>query len=65
MVLAAAAFPTSWILRFLRGYADVGAPVQNPTETLREIRAACQELLPGAVIRRHLLFRYSLLWRKP
>ena len=64
MALAAAAFPTSWIFRFLRGHADVGAPVQNPSETLREIRAACNELLPGAAIRRHLLFRYSLLWRK-
>lgn len=63
--LAASAFPLSWILRALRGHTDVGAPVQNPSETLREIRSACDALLPGAMLRRHLLFRYSLVWRKP
>ena len=65
LAAAAVAFPVSWILRCLRGYADVGAPVQNPTESLREIRIACDDLLPGAAIRRHLLFRYSLVWHKP
>jgi 2-polyprenyl-3-methyl-5-hydroxy-6-metoxy-1,4-benzoquinol methylase len=65
MALAAAAFPSSWILRLLRGHAEVGAPVQNPQETLREILAACDALLPGAAIHRHLLFRYSLIWHKP
>lgn len=65
MAFAATAFPMSWMLRCLRGHADVGAPVQNPRETLRAIRAACDELLPGTTIRRHLLFRYSLVWRKP
>jgi len=64
LAVAATAFPVSWILRCLRGYADVGAPVQNPAETLREVRVACDEL-PGAAIRRHLLFRYSLVWHKP
>jgi hypothetical protein len=63
--LAASAFPLSWILRWLRGHTDVEAPVQNPRETLWEIRSACDSLLPGAVLRRHLLFRYSLFWRKP
>jgi 2-polyprenyl-3-methyl-5-hydroxy-6-metoxy-1,4-benzoquinol methylase len=62
---AAAAFPASWMLRCMRGCSDVGAPVKNPAETLREIRIACNDLLPGAAIRRHLLFRYSLVWRKP
>jgi SAM-dependent methyltransferase len=64
-VLAAVAFPVSWGLRAIRGYAEVGAPVQNPRETLLEIRSACDFLLPGASLRRHLLFRYSLIWRKP
>src|SRR5215472_17089613 len=62
---AAAAFPVSWGLRAFRGYADVGAPVENPKETLLEIRSACDMLLPGASLRRRLLFRYSLIWRKP
>lgn len=64
LAFSAAAFPASWTLRLFRGYADVGAPVQNPQETLSEIRCACQALLPGASLRRQLLFRYFLTWRK-
>jgi len=63
--LASIAFPVSWAFRCFRGFADVGAPVQDPRETLREIRSVCCTLLPGAVLRRRLLFRYSLIWRKP
>jgi SAM-dependent methyltransferase len=62
--VAAVAFPVSWIFRLVRGYADVGAPVQEPRETLAEIRRECDLLLPGATLRRRLLFRYSLIWRK-
>ena len=63
--LAALAFPVSWTFRLFRGYADVGAPVQDPRETLSEIRSACDVLLPGAKLRRQLFFRYFLTWRKP
>jgi len=31
---------------------------------MSEIRALCAEILPGAKIRRHLLWRYSIVWRK-
>jgi ubiquinone/menaquinone biosynthesis C-methylase UbiE len=60
---AAAALPTSKILRLWRGEAAVGAPIRDPLETLGEIRSACAEVLPGATIQRHLFFRYSLIWR--
>jgi SAM-dependent methyltransferase len=30
-----------------------------------EIRRTANELFPGAVVRRHLFWRYSLVWRKP
>ncbi len=33
--------------------------------TLPEIRQTCAEVLPGACVRRHLLWRYSLIWKKP
>jgi len=33
--------------------------------SIQEIRAACSRVLPGAAIRRHLLWRYSLIWQKP
>jgi hypothetical protein len=62
---AAAAFPASRVLKWLRGRTEVTAPLQEPKETLSEIRAACEEILPGGVFRRRLFFRYSFVWRKP
>ncbi len=32
--------------------------------TLAEIRRLCATNLPGALVRRHLLWRYSIIWRK-
>jgi len=31
---------------------------------LREIRRVCRSVLPGARVRRHLLWRYSIVWTK-
>jgi SAM-dependent methyltransferase len=62
---ASAGLPASWLLRRLHSCAAVQAPLREPRETLREIRAACDELLPGNKFRRHLLFRYSVVWQKP
>jgi SAM-dependent methyltransferase len=33
--------------------------------TLADVRALGEGLLPGAVVRRHLFWRYSLVWQKP
>lgn len=33
--------------------------------TMREVHALCDEILPGAKIRKHLLWRYSIVWQKP
>jgi SAM-dependent methyltransferase len=44
---------------------DVGMPVHDPSDTLAEIRAAAAECVPGAVLRRRLFWRYTLLWRRP
>ena len=32
---------------------------------LSEVRDICSAALPGAIVKRHLLWRYSLVWRKP
>ena len=32
--------------------------------TLAQLRNICKEILPGARVRRHLFWRYSLIWRK-
>jgi SAM-dependent methyltransferase len=55
------AFPLS----FLRRRGSSRAPLREPTMTLREIRAAAAELLPGARFLRHLMWRYTLVWTKP
>jgi len=33
--------------------------------TMSEVHALCADILPGAKIRKHLLWRYSIVWRKP
>lgn len=33
--------------------------------TMKEVRALCAEIFPGATVRKHLLWRYSIVWPKP
>ncbi len=33
--------------------------------TLSQIKSICAEMLPGAKVRKHLLWRYSIIWKKP
>lgn len=51
----------------LRGpYREVSAPtVWPPPETYRETRRIASRVLPGVRYRRHIYWRYSLVWRKP
>lgn len=42
-----------------------GMPVQMPSMTWDEVRREAERLLPGCRFRRHLLWRYSLVWDKP
>jgi SAM-dependent methyltransferase len=51
--------------RLASSLEPVAAPTQDPKETLLEIRSAAARVLSGAVVRRLLLFRYALVWRKP
>lgn len=44
---------------------DAHMPVQPPQASFSEIRAAADELIPGARVRRRLFWRYSLVWRRP
>lgn len=53
-----------WYLR-KRGAHDYPLPTAKPTMTLPEVRSATKRILPTARVRRHLLWRYSLVWRKP
>jgi len=67
---------TDWILSALsilpvriarvgRGWHEHGAPKLDPSETWAQIYAAITTSLPGAVFRRRLYWRYSVVWNKP
>jgi 2-polyprenyl-3-methyl-5-hydroxy-6-metoxy-1,4-benzoquinol methylase len=55
-----AAYAGSWVHRETR---SIGVRVAEPRDSLREIRRVADEVLPRAVIRRGLYYRYRLLWR--
>jgi SAM-dependent methyltransferase len=57
--------PVDLIYRARYSSGGSGAPVKDPEMTWAEVRSAARRLLPGVHYRRHLLWRYSLLWRKP
>ncbi len=46
-----------------RGGPGDGVPLRDPTTSLRQVRAAAAIHLHGAVIRRRLRWRYTLIWR--
>ncbi|MDL4770627.1 MULTISPECIES: class I SAM-dependent methyltransferase [Thermomonosporaceae] len=48
-----------------RRAGDPGAPIAWPDMTWSEVREEAARLLPGARFRRHRLWRYSIVWRKP
>ena len=70
----AAAVPLGAALRLLYGggirepravreaWARHGRNERYPA--LTQVRAVCRDVLPGAAVRRHLLWRYSIVWRK-
>ena len=43
-------------------YAEHGKTDTYPT--LPRIREMCAAILPGAIVKRHLLWRYSIIWKK-
>jgi hypothetical protein len=54
------------VLGLVHSRWDHSAPQSWPPPlTYREMKALSADLLPGVRYRRHLLSRYSLVWRKP
>ncbi|WP_433324357.1 class I SAM-dependent methyltransferase [Spirillospora sp. CA-294931] len=53
------------LLRHGGRQGDPGAPIVDPAMTWREVREQAARVLPGVRYRRHLLWRYSLIWTKP
>lgn len=44
---------------------DIGVPIAEPRESLAGIRHLADDVIPGAVIRRGLYYRYLLSWVSP
>jgi ubiquinone/menaquinone biosynthesis C-methylase UbiE len=61
---SASGIPLNLLYRVLYREGSSAAPIKNPEMTWAEVRTAARGLLPGVRYRRHLLWRYSLLWRK-
>jgi SAM-dependent methyltransferase len=60
----AGAVTTRW-LKLRRTYWEHSAPVVwPPPETYRGMRAIAEEVLPGVRYRRHVLWRWSLVWTR-
>lgn len=73
-VTSALAMPLSIGLKLIRhGRVTTPRPVREAWAehgrhdsylTLAEVRKVCAEMLPGAEVRKHLLWRYSIIWKK-
>lgn len=74
MLVSAMALPVDVVLKLVkRGRLGEPAEVRAAWDehgrhdsyfTLPEIRKTCANLLPGAGVTRHLLWRYSIIWKK-
>ena len=65
LVASAPGVPVNLVYRVLYGQGGSGAPVMDPEMSWREVRDTAAATLPGVRYHRHLLWRYSLHWRKP
>ncbi len=65
LLVAVACTPVALLYRITRHKGGPGAPIMDPDHSWREARAMAATALPGVRYRRHVLWRYSLLWRKP
>jgi SAM-dependent methyltransferase len=57
------ALPVSQTLRLLRRHTADQVPLREPSRTLGEIRRLATAVLPGAEIKRRLLWRYTLVYQ--
>jgi SAM-dependent methyltransferase len=53
------------IARAGRGWHEHGAPKKDPQESWAEIRRTVASVLSGAIFRRRIFWRYSVVWDKP
>ncbi|MBF6193815.1 class I SAM-dependent methyltransferase [Nocardia implantans] len=58
-------FPLIWAIHLSHRVGGPNARTRDPIDGFAEIRSTAAELLPGARVRRRLMWRYTLLWHKP
>ncbi|MCC7447624.1 MAG: methyltransferase domain-containing protein [Anaerolineae bacterium] len=67
-------FPVSTVLKLLKNRHHESPELRQAWAehgrtdhylTLAQVRQACAAVMPGAQVKQHLLWRYSLIWQKP
>jgi SAM-dependent methyltransferase len=62
---AVAGVISSWAHRAVKGKWEHPSPiVWPPPVTYQDMRSLAADVLPGSTYRRHLMFRYSIVWQK-
>ncbi|GAA0262089.1 class I SAM-dependent methyltransferase [Saccharothrix mutabilis subsp. mutabilis] len=64
-VVSLSSVPANLARRVVKDDPVDTAPVRDWHMSVDEVKAGVADLLPGARVRRHLYWRYSLVWRKP
>jgi SAM-dependent methyltransferase len=64
-VIDGAGIPVNLYYKRVRDEGNPGAPIRDPDMTWSQVRRTAARVLPGARYRRHLLWRYSIVWTKP
>jgi ubiquinone/menaquinone biosynthesis C-methylase UbiE len=65
VLVGGAGLPLDWYHKLSKSERNSGAPIMDPQMSWSQVRATARRVLPGVSYRRHLLWRYSLLWDKP
>jgi len=65
VLMGGAGLPLDWYHKLSKSERNSGAPIMDPQMSWSQVRATARRVLPGVRYRRHLLWRYSLLWDKP
>lgn len=63
--VSVAAIPAAAVARRRRGEWEHGSPIAEVTTSHSALSTAAREILPGALLRRRLYWRYTLVWRAP
>jgi ubiquinone/menaquinone biosynthesis C-methylase UbiE len=65
LVISLVAVAVNRFRTLMRGTATMDSPTQIPTMSMHDARTAFDRLVPGARVRRRLLWRYTVSWTKP